>query len=256
MFAAEAGARAAKPMSRRGSEFDGQVKERSGWLLPIAVFVVTAILSSLFLLYYLAPSPSSLIEEHPQPTSRTDTVRLLVGGVSFAIPANYLLYASARKGGARREVALYAEFPGFRGYSDADAPVFSTNNATSPIVYMLIREEAFNLPEAARLQRIYLNEVVDVRGSKGRFGLVQYAFRDDSGYRGEDLFVGRTEQGLVVMRCVRYSLNVQSPSCLHDVVLVRAVALSYRFKRSQLANWRGIANGAARLVASFRAAGK
>jgi hypothetical protein len=121
---------------------------------------------------------------------------------------------------------------------------------------MLIREEEFNLPEDARLHRIYLNDVLDVRGNKGPFGLVQYTFRDDSGYRGEYLFVGQTERGTVVMRCVRNSPDIPSPSCLRDMVLARGVALSYRFKRSQLANWRGIATGAERLVASFRAAGK
>ncbi|HWE06385.1 MAG TPA: hypothetical protein VG274_06735 [Rhizomicrobium sp.] len=247
---------AAEPMSRQGSEFDGQVKERSGWLLPIAVFVVTAVLSALFLLYYLAPNPGSFIEEHPQPTSRTDAVKLWIGGIPFTIPANYLLYPGARKGGARREVALYAALPDFRGYSDADGPVFSGNNAGSPIVYMLIREEAFNLPEATRLQRIYLNDVIDVRGRKAPFGLVQYEFRNDSGYRGEDLFVGQIGRGVVVMHCVRLSQNVPSPSCLRDTMLARGVALSYRFKRSQLASWRDIANGADRLVASFRVPGK
>ena len=243
-------------MSRRDSEFDGQVQERSGWLLPIAVFVVTAVLSAFFLLYYLAPNPGSFIEEHARPTSRRDAVKLWIGGIPFTIPANYLPYAGGRKGGARKEVALYAALPDFRGYSDTDSPIFSANNAGSPIVYMLIREEAFNLPEAIRLQRIYLNDVVDGRGRKGLFGLVQYEFRDDSGYRGEDLFVGQTGRGVVVMHCVRLSQNVPSPSCLRDMVLARGVALSYRFKRSQLANWRSIATGADRLVASFRVAGK
>jgi hypothetical protein len=248
--------RAVEPMSRRGNGFDGQVKERSGWLLPLAVFVVTAVLSALFLLYYLAPNPGSFIEEHPRPTSRTDEVKLWIGGIPFTIPANYLPYAGERNGGARKEVALYAALPDFRGYSDADGSIFSGNNAGSPIVYMLIREEAFNLPEATRLQRIYLNDVVDGRGHKGPFGLLLYEFRDDSGYRGEDLFVGQTGRGIVVMHCVRLSQNVPSPSCLRDMLLARGVALSYRFKRSQLGSWRDIANGASRLVASFRVAGK
>ncbi|HEY2444472.1 MAG TPA: hypothetical protein VGI20_01870 [Rhizomicrobium sp.] len=242
-------------MSGQRSDFGGQVKERSGWLVPIAVFIVTALLSAFFLAYYLAPNPSSLIEEHPQPTSHTDPTQLRIGGISFAIPANYLLYASARRGGVRREVALYAALPDFRGYSDAESQVFSENGADSPIVHLLIREEQFGIPEAVRLQRVYLNDVDDVRGRKGQFGLVQYAFREDSGYRGEDLFVGRTEGDIVVMRCVRFSVELPGPSCLRDVPLARGVAVSYRFKRSHLAKWREIAEGAGKLIASFRKSG-
>jgi hypothetical protein len=211
---------------------------------------------AIILVYYLAPNPTSLIEEHPRPTSHGEAAQLRIGGLSFTIPANYLLYASARNGGARREVALYAELPDFHGYSEDEAPVFSGNGTNSPIVYLLIREEAFNLPEASRLQRIYLDDVVDVRGRKGPFGLDEYAFRDDSGYRGEDLFVGRTARGIVVMRCVRFAREVPSPSCLRDEPLGGDVALSYRFKRSQLSKWRQIADGADRLVASFRTAAK
>jgi hypothetical protein len=117
---------------------------------------------------------------------------------------------------------------------------------------MLIREEDLDLSEADRLQRIYLSYVADPAGKPGPFGLTEYAFRDDSGYRGEDLFVGQGTTGPVVLLCVRFSQQVPSPSCLRDVRLKRGVALSYRFKRAHLANWHEIADGIGELVQSFR----
>ena len=51
--------------------------------------------------------------------------------------------------------------------------------------------------------------------------MTEYAFRDDSGYRGEDLFVGQGTSGPVVLLCVRFSQQVPSPSCLRDVRLKR-----------------------------------
>ena len=84
------------------------------------------------------------------------------------------------------------------------------------MVYILIREEQLNLNEAERLKRIYLNYVTDPAGKRGPFGLTQYTFRDDSGYRAEDLFVGERSDGPVVMRCWRFSQDVPSPSCLRD----------------------------------------
>ena len=240
----------------RSNEFDDTVKQRSGWLIPIAVFVLTAALSALFLLFYLAPTPTSFIEQHPSPTSRNDPVYLSVSGHALTIPANYLLYSSARQGGPRQEIELFATIPDFRGYSDADSQAFAGNGADSPVIYMLIREDRFNIGEAALLQRVYLNYVADPDGKPVPLDLTQYSFRGDSGYRGEDLFVGQTKQGPVVMRCVRLSQEVPSPSCLRDASLARGVTITYRFKRARLADWRAIAEGVDTLVHSFLVGGK
>ena len=92
----------------RSEDFDDTIRQRSGWLIPVGVFAVTAVLSAMVLLFYLAPTPASFIEEHPAPTSRTDPITLSVNGVAFTIPANYILYKSARQGGPRKDVALIA----------------------------------------------------------------------------------------------------------------------------------------------------
>jgi len=238
-------------MTSRDRNAEDTVKQRSGWLIPLAVFVVTAVLSALFLLFYLAPTPTSFIEEHQSPTSRTDPVHVSIGGLSLDIPANFLLYASARRGGARNHIELFAKFPDFHGYSDWESQTFNGNGPDSPIIYMLVREEPFTLDEEERLKRIYLNYVADPEGKPGPFDLTEYMFRDDSGYRREDLFVGDVQGHPVVMRCGRFSQDVPSPSCLRDVRLSNAVVLSYRFKRAHLASWRDIAAGVSGLVRSF-----
>src|SRR5208282_2861160 len=136
----------------QSEDFDDTIRQRSGWLIPIGVFAVTAILSAMVLLFYLAPTPASFIEEHPAPTSRTDPISISVNGVALTIPANYVLYKSARQGGARAHVALVTTYPEFHGYSDWESPSFSSNAADSPAIYLLIQEEPFNLSEAERLQ--------------------------------------------------------------------------------------------------------
>lgn len=230
---------------------DGPVHKHSGWLLPFAVFVITAALSALFLIYYLRPSPRSLMEEQPSPTSDTEVVRLSVHGLALAIPSNDLTYRSAREGGEQKDVALAALLPDFHGYSDAEAQSFSGNAPDSPVIYLLLREDRLNLSEAERLQRIYMGYVANPQGAPGPFGLTQYTFRDDSGYRGEDLFVGETPKGIALYRCVRFSQEVPSPSCLRDTRLAHGVALSYRFKRAYLVHWREIGDGADGFVRAF-----
>jgi hypothetical protein len=238
-------------MSRAGDDYEKGAKGHSGWLIPMAVFLMTAALSALVLLYYLAPAPTSFIGERPAPTSGTAPVALTVGGLTFTVPANYLVYRSTRQGGEREEVALFAALPDLRGYRESDAHSFTGNPQDSPVIYMLIREEPVNLTEAEKLQRIYLAYVGNPKGEPGPFGLTQYAFRDDSGYRGEDLLVGHLDGRLVVLRCVRLSERVPSPSCLRDLRLAKHVGLSYRFKRAQLSRWREIAAGVDRLIRSF-----
>jgi hypothetical protein len=239
------------PMSR-SEDFDGTIRQRSGWLIPVGVFSVTAILSAMVLLFYLAPTPASFIEEHPAPTSRTDPIAISIHGVAFSIPANFILYKSARQGGAKDHVALAALYPEFRGYSDWESQTFAGDSADSPVIYLLIREEPFNITEAERLQRIYRNFISDPAGKPGPFDLTQYGFRDDSGYRNEDLFVGGTTDNPVVLRCDRFSQQVRSPFCIREMRLKRGVAVSYRFKRGLLSNWRQITTGVDELIQSFR----
>ncbi len=70
--------------ANRPRELD--ITQHSGWLIPIVVFVVTAALSALFLLFYLAPNPASFIEDNPAPTDRTEAVSLNVGQMNFRSP--------------------------------------------------------------------------------------------------------------------------------------------------------------------------
>jgi hypothetical protein len=240
----------------QGQDFDDTIRQRSGWLIPIGVFAVTALLSAMVLLFYLAPTPASLIEEHPAPTLRADPVALSVSGIRMTIPANYILYKSARQGGARSEIKLITTFPDFRGYSDWESQTFSSNAADSPVIYVLIRQEPLDLSEAERLQRIYMNFVADPGGTPGPYGLTEYAFRDDSGYHNEDLFVGGKPDAPIVLHCDRLSQQVHAPSCLREMSLKRGVVVNYRFRRALLANWKEIADHVSRLIQNFRANAK
>ncbi|MBV9571566.1 MAG: hypothetical protein JO056_10040 [Alphaproteobacteria bacterium] len=232
-------------------ETNQAISGRPGWLIPLIVLGVTVLLSGLVLVYYLAPRPTALIQGRASPTQATDPIQVSLDDLHFRIPANYIRQRGARRGGALREVPLFAAIPDFRGYSDAEAATFLGNAADSPIIYILLHEEQTKLSETDRLRRIYLGYVKDARGQQSPFGLRQYIFKDNSGYRGEDLFVGRFGTGLVALRCERLTADLISPNCLRDTRLAGHVYLSYRFKRSQLARWREISSGVEMLVHSF-----
>jgi hypothetical protein len=243
-------------MGQADTNGEDVVRQHSGWLIPLTVFVITAALSALILLYYIAPNPAAFIEQHTKPTTATTPVRISIDGHKLKVPANYIIYAGTRKGGARDHVALFAALPDFRGYSEAEAAAFADHSSNSPVVHILIRHERLNLPEAERLKRIYLSYVKNQKGTPGPFGLTQYHFRNDSGYRDEDLFVGKLDGHMVVMRCSRFTPDMANPNCLRDRRLSESVAMTYRFKRAHLGTWRQIATGVATLVSRFEAQAK
>ena len=68
-------------MNRIAGDFSAPAREYSGWLIPLAVFVVTAILSALFLAYYFAPSPQQLTRTRPAPTDSGELIMLSIAGI-------------------------------------------------------------------------------------------------------------------------------------------------------------------------------
>ena len=238
-------------MSRSGDEFGGPAKQHSGWLIPLAVFLVTACLSAAMLVYYFAPAPPGLSQEQPAPTDATRTIALSVGATRFRIPANYILTASARRGGAVNELALIATLPDLQGYTLDAAPDLTTNGPDSRVVNIMLKNAPAVLPEQERIDRIYMAQVEDPKGKPGPYGLRQYGFRADSGYHDQDLFVGATDAGPAVLLCTKLAPDVVSPSCLRDLPLSGGLSLSYRFKRGHLGEWRRIDTGIATRIAAF-----
>jgi hypothetical protein len=138
------------------------------------------------------------------------------------------------------------------GWSNWDAQTFADYSARSPIIELRIRQDDLNLSEADRLDRVYMGYVENPRGAEGPYGLKQYAFLQNSGYHNEDLLVGQTSNGILVMRCARLGPDVTSPNCMRDMPVARGVSLFYRFKRVRLNHWREIADGMNSLIASFQ----
>ncbi len=238
-------------MSRLGDDFGGPVKQRSAWLIPLAVLAITAALSALVLAYYFAPTPPELVNEQPAPTEDTGRVALSAGTMNFRIPANYILFKSARKGGLRKDVKLVAFLPDLRGYSASEAQTLVSNTPDSDAIFLLLREDANNVSEKERIERIYLAQIIKRDGTPGPFGLRQYIFRPETGYRDDDLFVGQTDAGPMALRCTRPSPVAPEPNCLREMLLGPGVSLSYRFKRTHLAQWQQIDADVRKLFATF-----
>jgi hypothetical protein len=225
-----------------------EIHRHSGWLIPAAFFSTILLLSGLFLGWYLRPGPRA----PAAPTGQSTLVQVTVRGLPFAIPANYIVSSAARAGGELDTLALAALFPSWRGFSDADARLFTGNAPDSPVIHLSLRGDPNDLDERARLDRIYMPYITDQKGIAGPFGLTQYAFARDSGYERDDLFAGENAKGLVLLLCERPSAELPSPNCLAiDRPLAKNLSFSYRFKRAYLAHWLEMSAGVDSLITRF-----
>jgi len=222
-----------------------EMVRHSGWLIPGAFFVALLLLSGLMLVWYLRPGPMSPLA----PTGQSAPVHISLGGISFAIPANYI--EDARVGGAMQSVRLVTLFPSWHGYSQSDARRFGGNLPDSPLVRLSLREDSRGLSAGDRLDRIYGPQITTSEQSP--YGLTRYGFGPDSSYANGDLFVGETPKGPILFLCERGSLEFPSPNCAAiDRPLAPGLSYSYRFKRGYLGRWQEIANGVDQLIAKFR----
>lgn len=224
-----------------------EIRSHSGWWIPAAFLVALLLLAGLILGWDLRPGPKS------QLSSASALVRLTLGRISFAIPANYIENPQKRAGGEMDSLVLVARFPDWSGYSPGQARLFGGNAPDSPLVRISLRGDANGLTARDRLDRIYRPYLA---GSKpGPFGLIRYAFVPGSGYGDAEMFAGDRGNELFLFLCERTSPQFPSPNCASvDRTMAPGLNYSYRFKRAYLGRWPEIAAGVDALLAKFRQA--
>ena len=213
-----------------------EIHQHSGWVIPLGLGAGLLLLCALVLLYDLRPAA---LFRNNAPTADSSFVSLALRGVHLQVPGNYLESRASRRGGDVDVLALSAVLPNLRGYSAADAGLFLSNAADSPVVHLMLRGDTNSLSPEGRLSRIYMPYISDPKGAADRFGLTRYTFREGSGYELNDLYQGSSGAGLLLLLCERPAQDLPSPNCLAiDRPVAPGVTLSYRFKLAQLSQWR------------------
>ena len=233
-----------RPRRRRG---------RAGWLVPLGVFLFVAAASAIVLASMRFGPAVALFRESPAPTDSNEAVAAVIGQTRFHIPANYVLYASARRGGAMRELEMIALLPDMQGYSLDAAQEFANTGPDSRVLNFTIREDVRPASDEERLEQIYFPLVESRKPASGPSGLMRYAFGDTAGnaYAGKELLVGQTTGGLTILVCTREDAESEAPSCEGDAQISENLALTYRFRRTQLERWRDIDSSLRAITGAF-----
>ena len=236
-------------MSRIGKGA-GRRGGRAAWLVPLVIFLVTAG-GTAAVLATLYNRGSLNFFEQPAPTDSTAAVAVTLGGTGFTIPASYVVYASARRGGRKDELEMMALLPDLQGYSLTDAAAFASQAPDSRVVNFTLRAERRTLSDQERLEQSYLPLVENRDGTSGPHGLTAYSFRPNSGYDGYELYMGGTPAGTTILRCEKETDDVPAPSCESMTNISDELSLTYRYRRAHLDQWRDIDAGIRALAGAF-----
>lgn len=227
-------------------------EERPGWLYPLILFGITAVIGAVILFLYLGPDIDQLTGNAISPTTEANTVRVTIGGENFAMPSNYIRQPAARSGGAMDHIDLDALLPDLHGFSVLDEDAVKDVTRTSPVMSIQIKAGAPELSERERFERIYARNAEPEAKTYDYAGLTVTRQSDASGYAGQDAFSAELEDGFVVFLCTRDVADHEIGGlCQRETALGENLTLTYAFRGGHLRDWREIDEKVRALVARF-----
>jgi hypothetical protein len=214
-------------------------RKRRGHLLPVLLSAVIGLAAISAVSYLLWPTWTSGGASDPS------QLPISIGKTLFNVPTESVRVKVQRHTGPQERVDLSFAYPSLEaGDTPKHVTAETVDEAPQPIdlIFLSIAAHGDTLAPDERTRTIY-PRYLDAGASRTEDGLTMRAFRNNTPYANEDLFVATSPQ--LVARCTR---DGETPGmCLSERRLDGA-DLTFRFPRSWLANWRDVANAMDRLA--------
>jgi hypothetical protein len=210
------------------------------FMLIALVFASVATLTVGSIVYLLAPR----WPETPAPID-APPLPIVVAGVVFNVPPAAIRIPMQRRAGPQERIDLAYRWPEL-------TPPDSHPAASMPRLFVTIESTQPTLSAAERLKTIY-PRYSDGPSTSDPGGLTIAPFRDGTPYQGEDAIHSSAPDRFLV-RCNRARGELVLAMCLYERP-VGAAALTFRFPRDWLADWRAVEGGIDRLIDRWRPAG-
>ncbi len=224
---------------------------RHGRGISGGLIAVLLILAGLGLL--CAPIAYMLWPHWPEPV-RPDAppLPISVGGVVFNVPPAAIRVPMQRRPGTQMRIDLAFMWPSL---TPPDLAVKGTQAPPPSLgerMFLTITTSDTTLTPAERLKVIY-PRYVSGPAATGSDGLVLLPFRPATPYQGEDLIYDPAAPDKFLLRCTRKTGATQG-MCLHER-RIGGADVTVRFHRDWLSDWRAVASGIDRLIASLNPTG-
>jgi len=214
-------------------------------LLMIPLGAVVAALVFAPMAYMLWPQGGAIAPDAP-------SIPVTVGGTVFNVPPAAVRFKVQRRPGAQARVDLGFVWPSLEPPDDRIKPPTNVPPDVTNRLFATIASADSTLPPLERLKVIY-PRYLGGGAVVGADGLSLEHFRDGSPYQGEDLIFDPASAERFLLRCTR-SVGSTPAMCLHER-RIGGADVTVRFPRGWLDDWRAVADGVERLLASLKAPG-
>jgi len=222
-------------------------------MLPAVVLALAVAIAVGVFFYLTGPTVEEIQGNVPSPTASAETADLRVDGVLFRVPANYTKYRRSRYSGDHEDVPMHALLPNLSPWSPGDAAAFASNAPNARVIHFTLTVDRGPLTYEQKFDRGIRPAAENEAGEPGPFGLTQYKFGPGTNYEHTEWFTAKLDNGTeLVMRCDASANPDFGSSCMRVTRLPDNVSLTYKFKRTHLAQWKQIEAGVMGLVDSFR----
>ncbi len=225
-------------MSERHPE---EPEERPGWLYPLIVAGVTAIIGAVILVFYLSPDIETVTGGGARRTTDTTPVTVTLGARRFVIPANYIRQPDARIDGATTEIELEAFLTDMHGYGALDADAARDVTRQSPVVTIILKAGPPALDDRQKFERLYAPNADPDQPA--------YAYRDftvtpmgpGSGYAGQQVFTYEKDGAFFVMACSADDKDYDTGGlCQREMKWGEDITVRYAFRGGRIRDWMEI----------------
>lgn len=209
-------------------------------LVPLTILAAGA-LAGAPIAYMLWPQARPVALDAP-------SLPVTINGVAFNIPPASIRFKMQRRAGPQARVDLVFLWPSLEppgpsaAVTPADAPKITER------IFVTVSGVDNTLPPVERLKSIYPRYLV-AGPAVDMGGLQVRSFRGGTPYQGEDLIHDPAAPERLLMRCTQ-TFGSTPGTCLHERRLGSADII-VRFPREWLADWRAVATGIDRLIATI-----
>jgi hypothetical protein len=216
---------------------------RAGHTLSIVVAAVLTAGALTLVVYLLWPTWGTVGSNGPE------RLPVSIGGTLFNVPAAAIRMKIQRHSGPQERIDLHFSYPSLeppeaQKHVSADEVV---EEMTQPIdrIFLSISDHHEQLAPETRVRSIY-PRYLEPTSAAGPDGLALRAFRADSPYGGEDLYVAAMPA--FTARCTR---DAKTPGMCLSERRIDGADLTFRFPRSWLAQWQQVASATDRLTSQL-----
>jgi hypothetical protein len=207
--------------------------------MSIALAVAGAAAATALVAYLLWPTWGAVSSDGPA------RLPVSVGGTQFNVPVAAIRMKIQRHSGPQERIDLSFTFPTL---DPPEAPKHMTAEAVEAAlpeidrIFLSISAHHDTLTPDMRVRTIYPRYLAQ-GSTPGADGLTMRAFREQTPYAGEDLFFAGSPA--LSARCTR---DGTTPGMCLSERRIDGADLTFRFPRSWLSQWRGVADAMDRLA--------